>query len=350
MDILARTHLLFTRLRNRLGLYWHLIAGCAGIVLVFVAGIAGYMLIEGWNLLDSYYMVVITLATVGYQEVQPLSDAGRLFTSFLILGGVGIFLYIIGAFTQILVEGRLQILWGKRRMQKLIDSLKDHFIVCGYGRIGSVVVDQLRREGHPLVVIEKEPEIVERLAEEGTLHVSGDATSDEVLTAAGLLRARSLITALSQEAANVYVTLTARQLNPRLMIIARGDAGSHIARLERAGADRVVLPHLIGGIRMAQSVLRPSVTNVLELAMRGTIDWHMEEMTLEPGSELSGKKLAESGIRQRFNVIIISIQNAAGESVFNPGPDTILAAGDTLITVGQPESLKLLRAICANPA
>ncbi len=334
------------RLKTKYGPLWQLFVGFVFLIIVFWGGISFYMLHEGWNWLDSFYMVVITLATVGYTEVNPLSPVGRLGTAFLILGGVSSFLYIAGNFTQLVAEGQLHHYLGKRRIKRMIDSLSGHFIVCGYGRIGNVVADQIIREGHPLVVIEKEPEILAKLQELGILHISGDATSDEVLEAAGIKRARSLITALTQEAANVYVTLTARQLNPDLVIVARADTTSNIARLERAGADRVVMPHVIGGIRMAQSVLRPSVTNLMEMAMRGNMELQMEEHTVSELSELAGKNLMQSNIRPRFNLIIIGIKKLDGEMLFNPGPDAVINVGDTLVTVGRPDGMKRLREVC----
>ncbi|WP_341860307.1 potassium channel protein [Desulfohalovibrio reitneri] len=316
--------------------------------MVFSAGVAMYMWVEGWNLLDSFYMVVVTLSTVGYMEVNPLSPQGRLLTSFLILGGVGSFAYILSTFTQILVEGRLQSLLAKRRLLHMIEGQRNHFIVCGYGRIGSVVVEQIRREGHPVVVIERDEAIVERLRGEGILHIKGDATSDEVLEQAGLYRARSLITALTQEAANVYVTLTARQLAPNLNIIARADNATHIPRLERAGANRVVMPHVIGGLRMAQTVLRPSVTNLLEQSMGGNMELVMEEHRVAPSSELAGKNLIQSNIRPRFNAIIIGIKKPDGQMLFNPGPETVINQDDTLITVGSNEHMVELRKLCTG--
>jgi len=299
-------------------MFWGLISGFIYMTLVFIGGIIGYMWLEGWNLLNSFYMVVITLSTVGFMEVLPLSDDGRLFTSILILGGVGGFAYLIGAFSQLLVEGRLQAILGRRRMQKTIGKLKNHIIVCGYGRIGAIVTKEVMDEGLDVVVIESNPELVLQMEAAGIACIEGDATSDETLKLAGLANAKTLIAALSDEAANVYVTLIARQSNINVNIIARGNDTASISRLEFAGADRVVLPHTIGGIRMAQSVLRPTVTNFLDIAMRGKIDLQMEELFVTDSSELVGLDLIESKIRPRFNLIIIAIRKGNGEIVFNP--------------------------------
>ncbi len=325
--------------------FWQLILGFVSLVVVFILGIIGYMTVEGWRFLDSFYMVVITLATVGFQEVHPLSDSGRLMTALLILSGVGSFAYLVGSFSQFLVEGRLQALWWRLKVQKKIDKLQNHFIVCGYGRIGSIVVREIMKEGLPIVVVEQKPHLIERMEQDGVLCLDGDATNDEVLLRAGLKRARSIIAALSDEAANVYVTLTARQLSPSIQIVARANEKGHVPRLEMAGADRVVMPHFIGGIRMAQSILRPTVTNFLDLAVRGEVDLQMEELPISSSSEIVGKDLIESQIRPRFNLIIIAIKRASGDMVFNPGPKEVLEAGDTMMLVGRRSDLKRLQEI-----
>ncbi|WP_285906002.1 potassium channel family protein [Pseudodesulfovibrio pelocollis] len=335
------------RQRTRHAVSWSLGVGSAIFACIIVSGVIGYMTIEGWGFIDSFYMVVITLSTVGFMEVQPLSKAGRIMTAAMILGGVGSFAYLMGTMSQVIIEGRLQHIWGKRRVSKLIKGLRDHFIICGYGRIGSVVVEEIEKAGHPMVVIEKDPEALMALENRGVLVVSGDATMDEVLLSAGLERARCLITALSQDAANVFVTLTARQLNPGLTIVARTDTESHISRLERAGADRVVMPYNIGGLRMAQSVLRPTVTNLLDLAGRGDIDLQMEELPVAPDSELVGKLVRDSGIRANFDVIIVCIKSTDGKMLFNPGPGIEIKAGDLLVALGKPENMPGLQAVCS---
>ncbi len=315
------------------------------LVLVFFVGISYYMSFEEWDFASSFYMVVITLSTVGFMEVNQLSAEGRIFTAFLIMGGVGGFVYIAGAFAQVLIDGRLQIMWGKHKMMKEISKLKDHFIICGHGRIGSIVVQEIMNEGHDVVVIEQGPELIDKMEQDGILCLEGDATSDEMLLNAGLLHAKSLISALTSEAANVYVTLTARQLNPDITIVARAGDKSHISRLELAGADRVVLPHFIGGLRMAQNVLRPTVTNFIELAVRGGIDLQMEELEVSPTSELVDKDLIESMIRPRFNLIIIAIKKDSGEMVFNPGPKEVINMNDTLLAVGSKANLNEIKKI-----
>lgn len=330
-------------LQRKYGSFWPLVMGFVSLTVIFFAGVYGYMAVEGWTYLESFYMVLITLATVGFEEVRPLSDNGMILTCVLIVMGVGNFAFLVGAFSQILVEGRLQTVWGRHRVQKAIDKLSNHIIVCGYGRIGSIAVREIRREGLPVVVIETSEDLIPKMDDDGVLYIFGDATDDEVLERAGIGRAKSLITALSHEAANVYVSLTARQLAPHLNIVARANEEAHIPRLKRAGADRVMLPHTIGGIRMAQSVLRPAVTSFLELTVAGDgMDLSMEELTLSERSEFCGQNLIETKIRQRFNIMIISIKRADGEVVFNPEARTVLGVGDTLIVVGSRENLNKL--------
>jgi len=332
-------HRRMLKLRAKLGSFWSIVLGVTYIVLLSIIGICFYMGNEHWHFNSSFYLAVITLSTVGFMEVNQLSEEGRIFTSIMIMCGVGGFVYIAGAFAQVLIDGRLQIMWGKHKMMKEISSLKNHYIVCGHGRIGSIVVQEIRAEGHDVVVIEQDPDLIDKMEQEGILCIDDDATSDQVLMAAGLLHADSLISALTSEAANVYVTLTARQLNPDITIVARAGDKSHISRLELAGADRVVLPHFIGGLRMAQNVLRPTVTNFMDLAVRGGIDLQMEELEVTPESDLVEKDLIESKIRPTYNLIIIAIKKDSGEMVFNPGPKEVIHAHDTLLAVGKKSNL-----------
>lgn len=338
-----RIRLRYIYLQNRLGFLWPFIMGGIFMLTIFIAAVMIYMHVEGWGFVDSMYMTVITLSSVGFQEVHPLSQTGRLFTSLLILFGVGGFMFMAGSGVQMLVDGKLHRMLGRRRVQKSIDGLRDHFIVCGFGRIGGVVTRQIIAEGHPVVVVENDPSLLTQLEEANHLFIHGDATSDEVLNAAGIQRARAVIATLSQDAHNVYVTLTAKQMNPKLKIIARAGSEASISRLERAGADRVVLPHKIGGIRMAQSILRPAVVSFLDLTANTKVDLQMEEILVKPASSLAGKDLIESEIRPKFNVMIIIIRSGDGEVHFNPSPDYVIKPWDTLVAVGGTENLARLR-------
>jgi len=332
-----------TRIRafkDKWGSLFQLLLGLCLMCLVFAFGLFVFMYIEGWTFVDSFYMVVITLSTVGFGEIQPLSDRARLLTSAIIILGVGNFAYIVGSFTQMLLDGHLHNLLWRRKVQRRIDKLENHYIICGYGRIGSVVVQEILKVSSNVVVVEHAPELIEQLKRDGIMHLQGDATDDGLLVAAGIKRAKSIVTALTDEAANVYVTLTARQLNPKISIIARANNASHITRLEFAGADRVVLPHLIGGVRMAHTVLRPSVTDFLDLAVRGNIDLQMEQLTINASSMYVGKNLMDSNIRKDYDLIIVAIKREDGKLVFNPGPREELCAGDTLITLGRQTDLQ----------
>lgn len=326
--------------QDKWGPLFQFVLGLCIMCVVFVLGLCVFLFVEGWSLVDSFYMMVITLSTVGFGEIHPLSDRGRLLTSMIIICGVGNFAYLVGSFSRMLVDGHLHNLLWRRKVQRRIDKLDNHYIVCGYGRIGGVVVQEILKVSSDVVVIEHAPELIEQLKREGIMHLTGDATDDALLVAAGIKRARSIVTALTDEAANVYVTLTARQLNPGISIIARANNASHITRLEFAGANKVVLPHLIGGVRMAQTVLRPTVTDFLDLAIRGNIDLQLEQLIISQNSVFVGKNLMDSNIRKEFDIIIVAIKRESGELVFNPGPREVLCSGDTLITLGRQTDLQ----------
>ena len=331
-------------LRRRLGVLWPVVAGLVAVFAIFIAGTLAYMYVEGWDWFDSVYMMIITLATVGYGEVHPLSQAGRVITCFVILTGVGTFFYLAGAIVQLVIEGHLQNIFGRRRMQRAIEKMQGHTIVCGYGRIGSIVAREILAEDQDVVVVERTPSLIEELEQKDIPFVPGDATKDDILLAAGLKRAKALVSALTDEAANVYVTLTARQINPDIYIVARSDAPDHSQRLTRAGANQVLFPHLYGGMRMAQSVLRPTVLGFMDLAMRGDIeDLQMEQLTITPESPVAGKDLISSQLRQRYNVIVIGIKKPDGKLLFNPQPQSVLEAGDTLILVGGRHNLTTMQ-------
>lgn len=336
-------HLDMARIRaakDKWGPLFQLVLGLCLMCVVFLAGLFVFMYVEGWDFIDSFYMMVITLSTVGFGEIHVISQKGRLLTALVIVCGVGNFAFIVSSFTRMLVDGHLHNLLWRRKVQKRIDKLENHYIICGYGRIGNVVVQEILKVSPDVVVIESKPSLVEQLKREGIMHIPGDATNDKLLIDAGLKRAKSIVTALTDEAANVYVTLTARQLNPGISIIARANDVSHITRLEFAGADKVVLPHMIGGVRMAHSVLRPTVTDFLDLAVRGHIDLQLEQLIIGEGSCFVGKTLMGSDIRKDFDLIIVAIKRATGELVFNPGPKEELCVGDTLITLGRQSDLQ----------
>jgi voltage-gated potassium channel len=345
MNLLKKLKGFRLQMRTEYPFGWSIVMGSFFIFLVILFGTSGYMALEGWSFIESVYMVIITLSTVGFMEVRPLSDISRVMTMLVIFGGVGAFFYLGGSLAQMFVEGKFQNILGRRRVHKIIDELDGHYIVCGYGRIGRVVAQGIKKEGYDVVAIERNPKALEQLEKHKMLFIAGDATMDEVLLSAGLKKAKCLITALAEDAANVFVTLTSRQLNPDITIVARTDTESHVSRLKQAGAERVFMPYSIGGMRLVQSVLRPTATSLMDLAIRGDINLQMEELPVSERSELVGKMVKDSGIRPRFDILIVGIKKPSGDMVFNPGPATVIGAGDLFIALGKPENLQKLQKV-----
>ena len=314
----------------------------AGLIFLIISGgTLGYVFLEGWNLFDSFYMTIITLTTVGFGEVHPLSHVGKMFTIALIVGGVGAVFYGLSTGAKFMLEGEFEEIFGRKRLEKKIKELKDHFVVCGYGRMGRIICRELREKEISFVVIEKMPEKL--LDGQDLLLVEGDATKDEVLKEVGIDRAKGLISVLPSDAENLYVVLSARGLNPTLTIVARaGDEGSE-QKLLRAGADRVVSPYHIGGLRIAHTVLKPAVVDFIEFATKsGNIDLQMEEITIQEKSGLVGLTLDDSGIGRDLGIIVVAIKEGSGEMSFNPTYKTAIKAGDTLIALGEISKLKAL--------
>lgn len=327
----------------------HLKISVLVLLLLVSAGVSGFMTIEHWSLLDSLYMTVITLGTVGFREIHDLSSAGKIFTMCLIVVGVSVLGYIVGSLAQIMFEGQIQRVIGRKKVEKRIEALKDHYIICGFGRIGSLICKEFTSNKLPFVVVEKMPDTIEKLDEEGYLHYKGDATLDETLLKVGIKRAKGLISVVTSDTENVYITLTARGLNPDLYILARsGEEGSDI-KLERAGANKVVSPYVIGGSRMAQSILRPNVVDFIEIATgREHMELQMEEISLSPDSPFAGESLLSSGFRKETGVIIIGIKKKQGAMVFNPHSHAIIEGGDTLIVLGEPDAIAKLESLVSH--
>ncbi|MEI6205146.1 MAG: potassium channel protein [Desulfuromonadales bacterium] len=321
----------------------HLKISVIVLLMLVTGGTAGYMSIEKWRFLDALYMTVITLGTVGFKEVHDLSDGGKIFTMCLILVGVSVLGYIVGSLAQIMFEGQFQRIMGRKKVEKQINALKEHYIICGFGRIGSLICKEFKANELPFVIVEKSVDAIEKLDEEGYLHMRGDATLDETLLKAGIKRAKGLISVVTSDTENVYITLTARGLNPDLYILARsGEEGSDI-KLKRAGANKVVSPYIIGGSRMAQSILRPNVVDFIEIATGSEhMDLQMEEITIPQHSAFAGETLVSSGFRKEIGVIIVGIKKSHGKMIFNPHSQAKIEGDDTLIVLGEPQSIAKL--------
>jgi len=321
------------------------------LISVVAFGTCGYIFIEEWNFWDSFYMTVITLTTVGYREVHDLSRAGQIFTVILLIGGVGTVLYALSSGAKVLIEGELQEVFGRKRVEKKLKDLKDHYIICGFGRMGKIIAKELNHAQLKFVVIEKNEFTIDPDDKEKMFVIQGDATRDDLLKKVGIEKAKCLISVLPTDAENLYVVLSARGMNPDLLIVARaGEEGSE-QKLLRAGADRVVSPYHIGGLRMAHTVLKPAVVDFIEFATKsGNIDLQIEEITIKEGSRLVDLTLDECGIGRDLGIIIVAIKQQSGEMKFNPNFRSKIQTGDTLIAVGETSKLSILEKMANGSA
>ena len=319
-------------------------------ILALVAfGTIGFKLILGLAWFESFYFTLITITTIGYGEPPGITTPGRYFTVILIVTGVSTIGYALSFAAQAIVESELVSTFGKRKMYKDINKLTGHYIVCGAGRIGSGVIRDIERSGQELVVIESDEALADRLLSQGHLVLMGDATNDEVLKAAGIDHARGLVAAVSSDPDNLYITLTARDLNKDLTIVARANEEFAVARLRKAGANRVVSPALSGSSRMAQMLLRPAVADFMELAMMTErLELEIEQIQIEAGSPFIGSALKDTGIRSDLDVIVIGIKRHHGEMIFNPAADTIIEEEDALVAIGSHQSIEAVERM-ANP-
>jgi len=311
------------------------------LVSVIALGTLGYMSTDGRGVWDAFYMTVLALTTV--ESPPNLSRAGQVFTVVLLLGGVGAALYTFTLLATVVVEGGLPKRLQRRRHERMLESIKDHFIICGYGRIGSIVARQFNRQGVPYVVIERNPERLQTAIDEGALGVEADASREDVLRRVGIARARGLIAAVGTDAENVYAVLSARVMRPDLFIVGRAETDDATQKLKRAGADRVISPYQIGGMQIAQTALRPAVVDFVELATSSeNLDLAMEEITIAKSSALASQSILDANLRQRYGVIVVGIQRQDRSMEFNPEPDTAIRVGDKLVVLGRPESLRHL--------
>jgi voltage-gated potassium channel len=321
----------------------HQFTGTVLIVLTLLTvGTIGYRLIEGptWSLFDALYMTGITLTTVGFLEVHELSSAGRLFTLFLCFGGIFTLFFTATEFIRAIVSGELRTALGKQIMEQQLAELDEHVIVCGYGRMGTLICEEFEAKRSPYVLIDRSAERVARWPGKVGTPLVGDATQDETLLRAGVQRARAVITALPSDADNLYVALSARLLNDKVRIIARAEDPDAAAKLTRVGANQVILPYVIGGQRAASAVLRPTVVEYLDSAARsGSLELQIEEVTLSAQSRLTGKCLADARLQADLGIIIVAVKRATGVMQYNPRGDTVLDAGSTLVALGHRQQL-----------
>jgi voltage-gated potassium channel len=317
----------------------NVVRGVILLVAVVVVGTVGFMLLEGFAFLDALYMTIITISTVGYGEVRQLHAEGHVFVIVLIIAGIMVVGYTLTSLGRAVVEGSLQRQVGRRRMMREIAGMQRHIIVCGYGRVGRTVCEELLTERVPFVVIERDPDQAEVLAAKQIKVVVGDATEDEILQEAGIYQARGLVAVAARDVDNLYITLSAREMcaqeNPGLLIVARASDAREQRKLRSVGADRVISPYNIGGVRIAQALMRPATYEVIDLLSSSVgMELSLEDVTVRADSRLVGRALKETDLRQSFNLMIIGVKKPGGELAFNPGPEHVLEAGDEIIILG----------------
>jgi len=314
---------------------------------IIVIGTLGFHWLEGFAYFESLYLTIITLSTVGYGDIYAHTWQGRLFAMALIIFGVGTMFYAGYLLAETMLEGHLRDIMGKGRMLKMIKNIEGHHIICGCGRIGYLIAKELAAEKVPFVVIERDAAILEKIEEEGFLYYRGDATNDKSLLEAGIKRAAGIVCVLPTDAENLYVILTAKELNPKVFILSRSEEEESEHRLLRAGADRVMSPYTLGGMRMAMAILRPAMLDFIEITTsRQSLDLRMEELPVCEGSSIIGKTLEESEIRLRFGLIIVAVKKASGKMTFNPLATYVIEKGDELIAMGEDENVRRLSQVC----
>ena len=314
------------------------------LAIIVVVGVLGYTYIEKWTLLDSVYMLVITLFTVGFKEVSPLSSAGKIFTIFIIVGGVGSAIYAAGQVMEIIIEGEMTGYRKRRNMEKKIKEMKDHYIICGFGRVGHQVAQVFETSRVPFVVIDQKEGTFDELEAKGIPVIIGDATDDSTLMAAGIHSAKGLVACSDSDVANVYVTLSARQLNSSLNIVARASLKDTEKKLMMAGANRVISPYFISGVRMAAMATRPVATDFLDLVTHGgLVDFSLFQITIPSGSPLNRKSIAEADIRSTSGALVLAIRKSDGSFDLHPTETSRIDANDVLVVLGTQEQFDLLQ-------
>jgi voltage-gated potassium channel len=309
-------------------------------------GTLGYYFFEDMAMFDALYMTIITISTVGFAEIKPLTPFGRTITIFIIVSGISMGTYSIGLAVKMLVEGELTRILGRFKLEKMISELKNHFIICGFGRVGRIICEELAADNIKFVIIENNDNTIVELEALNYLYLEMDATSDEALLKAGIMKAKGIVTAVQSDADNVFIALTAKGLRTDVFILSRASDHKNEEKLIRAGSSRVVSPSFIGGTRMAQMLKRPTVVDFLDIAMMNKhLGLMMEEAQIGSNSRLIGKNLIDSRLRKDFGVIIVAIKKASDEMIFNPLPSEKLELGDVIVILGKKEDLERMRLI-----
>ncbi len=318
--------------------------GLVVLSIIFLTAVCGYWMADGWTLLDAVYMVVVTLSTVGYKEVHPLTPTLQLFTIVVVIVGVSTALYIVGGLVQMMAEGEINRALGLRRETREIERLRGHIVICGFGRMGEVLAREMHRQKKEFVVLENDLERINEAKALNYLAMADDATEEEALVLAGVARAKVLVTTLRRDADNVFITLTARNLNPEVMIIARGEFQSTEKKLIQAGANRVVLPAATGALRMAAMITRPSAVELIELvAGRQIAEVEVDEFEIPAESPLTGLAVRDSQARSRYGLLIVAVRQPGGELEFNPGADMVFEADGSVIVMGRLPDIERFR-------
>jgi voltage-gated potassium channel len=312
-----------------------------------VIGTFGFRLIEGWTLIESLYMTIITISTVGFQEVHDLSNPGRLFASFIIVAGLGTAVYTFTRVGQVLLEGELLAVLGRRRLKHELDRLDGHLIVCGCGRIGQPVIGHLLEESVPFCVIDRDVSLEDQFREQGVRYLIGDATEEESLQRAGIARARSLLALLPSDAENLYLTITAKSMNPKVVVISRSSDERAGLKLKLGGADRVVSPYGVASIRVLHLAMRPTVIDLLELVTQpSSLGLMLDEFLVGRESPLRGRTLGESDVRSHYGVTVVAIKRDAETAILHPGPEVPVNSGDIVVAMGRGADLRKLQDAC----
>lgn len=308
---------------------------------ILAFGTLGYCYVEGMSIFDAMYMTVITISTVGFSEIKPLSPYGRFITMIIIAASITVGGYSLAIVARSIIGGELRRSFERRKVEKYILDMADHFIICGFGRIGRIICQELKNEGIDFVVIEMDEKSVAHLEKEKYLYIQADATTEEALLRAGIMKVKGLVTAVKSDANNVFITLTARGIRPDIFVLSRTSDVKNEEKLKRAGATRVVSPYYLGGRRMAQMLKQPTVVDFIDIATMGNkLGLIIEEVKIRPTSGIIGKNLIESNLRRDFGVIIVAIKRPSGEMIFNPMPKEILNAADVIVVLGKKEDVE----------